>query len=118
MDTTFTPLRRALLVYLSSCDSAQMMVGRTDELMALVRAFLLAGSPSVVASLWALDDAAGCDFAMHFYKFWLKDRLPLTRAFQQATLAVRRDRPNPFHWAPLALFGAWQTRLGKAPHES
>ncbi|MBI4662817.1 MAG: CHAT domain-containing protein [Verrucomicrobia bacterium] len=118
LDTTFTQLRRALLVYLSSCDSAQMVVGRTDELMALVRAFLLAGSPSVVASLWALDDAAGCDFATHFYKHWLADGLPLARAFQQAALAVRRDRPNPFHWAPLALFGAWQTRLEEGSHES
>jgi CHAT domain-containing protein len=113
LDTTLIELKQALLVYLSSCDSGQAVVGRTDELMALVRAFLLAGTPSVVASLWALDDAAGCDFATHFYKAWLTDGLPLARAFQQATLAVRRDRPNPFYWAPLALFGAWQTRLSK-----
>jgi CHAT domain-containing protein len=114
LDATFIELRRALLVYLSSCDSGQAVTGRTDELMALVRAYLLAGSPSIVASLWALDDAAGCDFATHFYTFWLGQGLSLTRAFQAATLAVRRDRPNPFYWAPLALFGAWQTRLAQA----
>ena len=100
-------LTNAACVYLGSCDSAQALPGKSDELMALTRAFLYAGSPSVIASLWTLDDTSAARFAASFYRSWLSNKLPMNVAFQQATLATKQRFPQPFHWAPFILLGAW-----------
>ena len=100
-------LRRASLVYLSSCDSARPVVGRTEELMALARSFLYAGSPTIIASLWPLDDETGCIFAEHFYDAWLSEGVSTIRAFQTAILRTRETAPDPMYWAPFVMIGAW-----------
>lgn len=100
-------LRRASLVYLSSCDSARPAVGHTEELMALARSFLYAGSPTIIASLWPLDDETGCTFAEHFYNAWLSERVSMIRAFQAAMLRTRESTPDPMYWAPFTMIGAW-----------
>jgi CHAT domain-containing protein len=94
---TTLDLKHASLVYLSSCDSARPVVGRTEELMALARSFLYAGSPTVIASLVPLDDNAGRIFAESFYDAWLSDRDSMIRAFQSAMLrtsAMEQKRPQ------------------------
>ena len=101
-------LKSAVLAYLGSCNSGQAVPRRTDELMALVRVFLYAGSPTVIATLWALNDGAGSTFADHFYKFWLGEKQPMAMAFQKAMLETRELHPQPFDWAPFVLMGAWQ----------
>jgi hypothetical protein len=100
-------LKRASLVYLSSCDSARPVIGRTEELMALARSFLYAGSPTVIASLWPLSDNAGRIFAENFYSAWLLDRLSLIRSFQSAMLRTKETEPDPLCWAPFIMVGAW-----------
>jgi len=110
--TTTVDLPHARLVYLSSCDSAGEMIGlgRTEELLALVRAFVYAGAPTVMATLWALDDAAGAQFADYFYQAWMEEGQPLAHAFQQAMqrLKARPRYAQPFYWAPFVLLGAWR----------
>ncbi|MCH8294986.1 CHAT domain-containing protein, partial [Candidatus Poribacteria bacterium] len=101
-------LSQVALVYLSSCDGAASLPEHTDELMALVRAFLSAGAPTVIASLWPLDDGYACLFAEAFYQSWMQDRQPMPVAFREAMNFVRRMAPNPFYWAPLVLMGAWE----------
>lgn len=108
-------LPRATLAVLSSCDSARNTLGSSTELLALVRVFFYAGAPSVVASLWPLNDAVGTYFADFFYKYWMGDRKPLAVAVQQATLRVREEYPNPCHWAPFVLMGIWSTVVGEKP---
>jgi len=100
-------LSRASLVYLSSCDSAQPVVGHTEELMALARSFLYAGSPTVIASLWPLNDAAGRVFAESFYSAWLSQQNSLAQSFQSAMLRTREAQPDPMFWAPFVMIGAW-----------
>jgi CHAT domain-containing protein len=102
-------LKEALLVYLSSCDSAQARPGRTDELMALVRAFFYAGTPSALATLWAVRDGPAATFADLFYSYWLKQRLPLATAYQAAMVVTRQEHfSDPLDWAPFVLMGAWR----------
>ena len=107
---TTVDLRQAALVYLSSCDSAQAVPGHTEELLALARAFVYAGAPTVLATLWALDDAAGAHFADYFYQAWVGAGQPLAHAFQQAMqrLKARLRYAHPFYWAPFVLLGAWR----------
>jgi CHAT domain-containing protein len=104
-------LRNATLVYLSSCDSGLAIPGRTDDLMGLARLFFAAGSPTTVASLWAVDDAAACSFADYFYRSWVGHGETAGGALCKATRALRQDLPNPFYWAPFVLLGAWNWRV-------
>lgn len=94
----------ARLVVMSACDTglADRMPG--DESVGLVRAFLLAGAHEVVASLWAVDDAATADFMSFFYAA-LAETGEAAAALQAARQQARALRPHPFHWAAFALHG-------------
>jgi CHAT domain-containing protein len=100
-------LSHSSLACLCSCDGGRPLAGRTDELMALARAFFRAGCPAVAASLWSLDDEAASAFAERLYLSWLGDGLPLAGAFRQAVLETRGLFGHPFRWAPFVLMGAW-----------
>lgn len=101
-------LKRAALVFLSSCDSARPAPVFMDELLALVRVFFYAGSPTVIATLWRLNEGVGAYFADFFYKFWLgEEGNTKMLAFQKAMNELRKEYPNPYDWAPLVLMGEW-----------
>lgn len=59
---------KASLVVLSGCETALGKLSRGDELVGLTRAFIYAGTPSVVASLWKVDDASTAALMSSFYK--------------------------------------------------
>jgi CHAT domain-containing protein len=49
---------KAKLVVLSGCETGLGKLSTGDELVGLTRAFIYAGTPSVVASLWSVDDSS------------------------------------------------------------
>jgi len=49
---------RASLVVLTACETGLGKLSSGDELVGLTRAFIYAGTPSVVASLWNVETAA------------------------------------------------------------
>jgi CHAT domain-containing protein len=51
-------LTRTALVTLSACDTGLGRVSRGDEIWGFTRAFLSAGSPALVVSLWPVEDEA------------------------------------------------------------
>jgi CHAT domain-containing protein len=55
------------LVVLSACQTGLGKEVRGEGLMGLVRGFMYAGSPRVVASLWQVDDAATAELMKRFY---------------------------------------------------
>lgn len=56
------------IVMLSACDSGLSRVRPGDELYGLSRAFMYAGTPAIIASLWAVDERSTLLFAQHFYE--------------------------------------------------
>ena len=58
---------RARLVVLSCCHSGRGEV-RSEGLVGMARAFLCAGTRSVLVSLWAIDDEATMEFMKSFYQ--------------------------------------------------
>jgi CHAT domain-containing protein len=93
----------ARLVVLSACETGLGQLSRGDELVGLQRAFLYAGTPAVVTTLWKVDDRASFELVRVFY-----DRLdgagPVT-ALRQAQLETQRAFPHPFAWAAFGLTG-------------
>jgi len=59
---------KASLVVLSACETGLGKLSSGDELVGLTRAFIYAGTPSVVASLWKVEDSSTAQLMASFYK--------------------------------------------------
>ena len=94
------------LVYLSACDTAPGFAdGDREGVAGLARAFLAAGVPSVVATLWAVDDEAAARLAGDFHARLLEGEAP-AQALRLAQIALISERSSaaPFAWTPFQLF--------------
>jgi len=97
-------LRKTNLVVLSGCQSQRGSRTRGDDVIGLSRAFIYAGSPSVIASLWSVDDDATQQLMIAFYTH-LKEGLSKAEALRSAQADIRHKYPNPFYWAGFVLTG-------------
>ena len=59
---------KANLVVLSGCETGLGKLSTGDEIVGLTRAFIYAGTPSVVASLWSVDDSSTAHLMASFYR--------------------------------------------------
>jgi CHAT domain-containing protein len=69
----------------------------------LQRAFIYAGTPAVVTTLWKVDDRASYDLIRVFYE--RLERLGPVRALRQAQVETMQTFPHPFSWAAFGLTG-------------
>ena len=101
----------AELVVLSSCRSAEGREVRGEGLVGLTRAFMYAGAPRVVASLWPVDDVASSELMTRMYRGMLgPGRVSPTAALRAAQLEILRHRKwrAPYYWAGFQLQGEWR----------
>ena len=94
------------LVVLSACESGLADDEGAGEMVGLVRAFLVAGTSRVVATLWPVDDEVTADFMTDFYAALTAGDTP-ARALQRAQAALRRHQPVTAHWAAFVVYGGW-----------
>jgi CHAT domain-containing protein len=106
---------KANLVTLSACETglARGTKGdfpQGDDLVGLSRAFIHAGAPSVVASLWKVSDESTVAMMRSFYSNL--QTMPKAEALQQAQLALAKSSAmtssHPYFWAPFILVGDWK----------
>ena len=93
-------------VVLSACDTGLSEVGSGDEVIGLVRAFMIAGAVRVVASLWPVEDGTTAEFMGHFYRSLVATRTPAA-ALAEAQQAMAADHGHPFHWSAFVLYGGF-----------
>jgi CHAT domain-containing protein len=95
---------RAQLVTLSACETGLSRLAPGNEAIGLVRGFLMSGVRTVVASSWAVDDAATSTLMRGFYR-----RLVGGQACAEALAGAQRESArsgaHPFHWAAFAPHG-------------
>ncbi|MBD2594734.1 CHAT domain-containing protein [Nostoc spongiaeforme FACHB-130] len=93
------------LVVLSACDTGRGRV-TGDGVIGLSRSLISAGVPSVIVSLWAVDDNSTSFLMTEFYKN-LQQKQDKATALRQAMLAtMKQDKyQNPLHWAAFSLIG-------------
>ncbi|MGO9137873.1 MAG: CHAT domain-containing protein [Syntrophales bacterium] len=91
------------LVTLSACDTGLSMIANGDDLVGLTRGFLYAGSGSIVASLWKVDDLATAQLMSRFYKELQKKNK--VEALRDAQLETKKKYPHPYYWASFQLTG-------------
>jgi CHAT domain-containing protein len=97
---------QACIVVLSACETGLAEVSTGDEMIGLVRAFLVAGAARVVASQWPVDDAVTASFMSQFYGAMVRG-LGAAQALGHAQTVVRRTHPHPYFWAAFTLYGGW-----------
>lgn len=87
---------KAELVTLSACETGVNELKPGDELIGLTRALIYAGTPSVIVSLWTVDDLSTSLLMQHFYQQWRKQsneqsdhRMTKAEALQSAQRYVK-----------------------------
>jgi CHAT domain-containing protein len=121
------------LVTLSACESGLSRVRRGDELIGLMRAFMHAGAPALVSTLWRVDERSTLILMERFYReiqtgmslaqALKRAQLHLKHLTRQEALAILTHYPNdcvgtslaeedeemifadPYYWAPFVLVG-------------
>lgn len=94
----------AELTTLSACETGMSALYGGDELVGLSQAFLSAGTPSLVVSLWRVHDRSTTLFMERFYQGLLDGR-SRPDALRRAAHRVREEYPHPYYWAPFILLG-------------
>jgi CHAT domain-containing protein/predicted negative regulator of RcsB-dependent stress response len=128
---------KANMVTLSACETALVKgeegdFPKGDDLVGLSRAFIHAGAPSVVASLWKVSDESTVKLMKTFYKNL--QSMPKAEALQKAQMDLMKSSirfgaqrgigsiiesaggqledaiecSHPFFWAPFILVGDWR----------
>ncbi len=93
-------------VVLGACETGLGEIGAGDEVVGLVRAFLVAGAARVLASLWPVDDEVTAGFMAAFYGGLAAGQAP-AEALRAAQERVFRTHPHPHFWGAFALYGGF-----------
>ena len=101
----------ARLVTLSACETALGSgyfsdVPAGDDLVGLTRAFLFAGSSSVLASLWEVDDRSTMELMRGFYQqFGHADKVSSLAEVQRLMRRSGGKFGHPYYWGAFVLVG-------------
>ena len=100
----------ASLVVLSGCRTALGRDLRGEGMVGLVRGFMHAGVPRVVATYWDVRDASTAELMRRFYRGMLVEHQSPAAALRAAQLAMRRETAwsSPYYWAAFTLQGDWR----------
>jgi len=91
------------LVTLSACDTGRGRILMGGDILGLTRAWMYAGAPSVLASLWKVDDRATSRLMTAFYKN-LKTH-DKAKSLQLAQIDMIKEGLSPYYWAAFCLYG-------------
>ena len=102
------------LVTLSACDSGFGKLHGQEGLSSLVKAFMLAGAKTVVASVWNADDMMTARLMREFYSRLAAGETKAD-ALRNAKLSIlkREGSLSPYFWAGFTLWGDGISTIGQ-----
>jgi CHAT domain-containing protein/Tfp pilus assembly protein PilF len=97
------------LVVLSACQTALGKQIAGEGVVGIARAFMYAGAPRVVATLWEVNDAATSELMKLFYRGVLLENRTPAAALRAAQLEMSRNPrwASPYYWAGFVVQGDW-----------
>ena len=105
---------RAELTTLSACDSGVGKLQGEEGVSDLAEAFLMAGSKTVVASLWSADDTFASALMERFYQRLAvgEDTGTALRGAKLDLLTRYGEQAGPFYWAAFVAIGDASAPIG------
>jgi tetratricopeptide (TPR) repeat protein len=98
----------AELAVLSACKTGAGKLSKGEGIMSLARGFLYAGVPSIVMTLWEIEDISGAEIMVEFYRN-LNDGLISDEALRNSKLAYLESanqlQSHPYFWAAYVQIG-------------
>jgi CHAT domain-containing protein len=100
---------RTRLVLLSSCNSGLGDQTRNEAMGGLAQAFLAAGVPTVIASLWEVDDESTAALMEKLHATHRMKNLAFGQSLRQAQISYLQSAPmrrrHPYFWASFIVTG-------------
>jgi CHAT domain-containing protein len=96
--------RHSDLVVLAACSTGRENKNGTLDASSLVRAFLIARVPIIIASHWDVDSETTSHLMIYFYENMSADK-SIAYAIYHARKKILADRPHPYYWASFSLTG-------------
>ena len=103
------------MIVISACETGRGELVHNEGVMSFARAFLYAGCPSTINTLWKADDHSTAEIIKLFYKY-LEQGDNKSLALQRAKLEFIRNNPlsrNPSYWSHIVLTGDTQALYKK-----
>lgn len=98
----------AKLTVLSACNTGSGQLKKGEGILSLSRGFLYAGCPSIIMSLWEVDDQSGTQIMSSFYSN-LKKGKPKDEALRAAKLeyltSANSRKAHPHYWLGFVSIG-------------
>ncbi len=94
---------------LSACETGLGRVVNGEGMEGLTRAFMYAGTPRLVVSLWSVDDASTATLMSGFYEnLWGGEGRSVAGALADAKRAMiaNEDYASPYFWSPFIVVGS------------
>jgi CHAT domain-containing protein len=83
-------------------------LGAGNDLVGLTRGLMFAGAPSILCSLWDVDDEATRALMVSFYKNYISG-MSKPESLRRAQIAIMNSPKwsHPYYWSAFVLFGDW-----------
>jgi CHAT domain-containing protein len=95
------------MIVISACETGKGELVRNEGVMSFARAFLYAGCPSTINTLWKADDRSTAEIIKGFYTY-LDAGETKSKALQKAKLDFIRRNPmyrSPAYWSDIVIMG-------------
>jgi HEAT repeat protein/CHAT domain-containing protein len=103
------PLKGMALTTLSACETGLGEILSGDDVVSLENAFIYAGSPSVVSTLWEVDEESTAELMLLFYQDIQKGMTKVSALTDaQRQLRASENYAHPYFWAAFTLRGDWR----------
>lgn len=107
----------AKLAVLSACKTGTGKLSKGEGIMSLARGFLFAGIPSIVMTMWEIEDVSGAEIMTYFYK-QLKAGIGPDEALRNAKLTYLKQsdplQSHPYFWAAYVQIGKTTPIISKS----
>tara|TARA_R110001599_G_scaffold90711_2_gene238692 strand:- start:5516 stop:8590 length:3075 start_codon:yes stop_codon:yes gene_type:complete len=109
---------QARLAILSACESGVGEINRGEGAFSIARGFALVGVPSIVMSLWSVNDKVTSELMVNTHKL-LNERVPINVAIAETKRDYLQKADNytahPYYWAAFISLGSPITIEAKRP---
>ena len=99
---------KANLVALGACETGLGKLSEAEGLIGLVRSFLYAGTPTVIASLWSVYDRPTMELFVKFFEYWKQKGMSKVEALGRAQRELAQEYGLPVAWSGFILIGDYR----------